>query len=172
LCVVVGLFAAAALSVVAIAQSTTTHNVTLAVADQSVDASGRTVITMMASGDLNGVLTVALQVRADGSIATGEWALNVSYTAPLNPNAQPDPSLPDPDSPLEEQFIQRGVLKGTLTGGSETLANGQVVAISGLQLSLTGGTVEYASVTSGNGTLQGSNLSDRDNSNGSMTLKF
>src|SRR6516165_5658703 len=79
-------------------QSPATHNVTLALADQHVDDHGRTVITMMASGDLRGVLTLAISSAPDGTVTDGEWSLNVSYTAPLKSKAQSDPSLPDPDA--------------------------------------------------------------------------
>jgi hypothetical protein len=153
-------------------QSPATYNVTLALADQHVDDHGRTVITMMASGDLRGVLTLAISSAPDGTVIDGEWSLNVSYTAPLNPNAQPDPSSSDPDAGTGEQLIQRGVLSGTITGGSITRADGQVTGLSGLGLSLTNGTVEFADVPNGFGTFDGSSVNDRTNSTGSMTLTF
>jgi hypothetical protein len=153
-------------------QSPATYNVTLALADQHVDDHGRTVITMMASGDLRGVLTLAISSAPDGTITDGEWALNVSYTAPLNPDAQPDPSSSDPDAGTGEQLIQRGVLSGTVTTGSITQADGHVTGLTGVSLSLTNGTVEFADVPNGFGTFAGTSVNDRTNSTGSMTLTF
>ncbi|HTC95447.1 MAG TPA: hypothetical protein VK699_18520 [Terriglobales bacterium] len=153
-------------------QSPATYNINLALADEHVDDHGRTVITMMASGDLRGVLTLAISSVPDGTVTDGEWSLNVSYTVPLNPDAQPDFSLPDPDAAIGEQLIQRGVLSGTVTGGSITQADGQVAWLIGLRLSLTNGTVEFADVPNGFGTADGSNVNDRTNSAGSMTLTF
>jgi hypothetical protein len=156
----------------AVAQSPTTHNISLALADQSIDAQGRTVITMMATGDLQGVFTLVLSIAPDGTVTDGEWALNVSYMAPLNPNAQPDPSLPDPDSPIGEQLIQRGVIKGLVNGGSAVMSGGVVDALVGVALAVTGGTLEFASVPNGNGIVSSSNTTDRNNSTGSIVLNF
>src|SRR5437879_2102847 len=79
-------------------QSATTYNMQLSLAEQSQDDQGRTLLTMMSAGDLQGVLTLAVTTAADGSITGGEWALTVSYTEPNDPNAQPDPTSSDPDS--------------------------------------------------------------------------
>src|SRR5215469_10936078 len=91
-------------------QSPTTYSINLALAEQSHDDQGRTVITMLASGDLPGVLTLTLSTTADGTVSGGEWALVVSYTAPLNPKK--------PNAGSGQKLVQRGVLNGTLTGGS------------------------------------------------------
>jgi len=172
LCVAAVLMVVTAFSGSAAAQSPTAYNVTLGLANQTQDSQGRTVITMVAAGDLPGVLTLVLSTSPDGTVTGGEWALNVSYTSPLNPNAQPDPTYPDPDAAIGEQFIQLGVLKGVVTTGSATLANGSVTALAAAQLSVTGGTVRFASVSSGAGTVVGSNTADPINSTGSMILTF
>jgi hypothetical protein len=172
LCALAVLLAVIVFSGSAVAQSPVTYNVSLAVADQATDAQGRTVITMMATGDLPGVFTLALSIAPDGTVTDGEWALVVSYTAALNPNAQPDPSLPDPDSAVGEQLIQRGVIKGLVNGGSAIMAGGGVDGLVDVSLAVSGGTVEFAAVPNGSGTVNGSNTTDRNNSTGSIVLNF
>ena len=153
-------------------QQPTTYNSNFTIASQSIDDHGRTVIVMQGTGDLPGVLTLVLTMAADGSVSGGEWALNVSYTAPLNPNAQPDNSLPDPDSPIGEQLIQKGTLSGNIASGSAVTANGQVSTFSSLQLVIATGTLQFAGVTTGNGTANGTHIDDRANSAASTSLTF
>jgi hypothetical protein len=114
-------------SAIAQQQTPTTYNSSFSIASQSLDSQGRTVIIMQGTGDLPGVLTLVLSLASDGTVASGEWALNVSYTAPLNPDAPPvAPDSPDPDSGVGEQLIQLGVLSGKIASGSTAAANGQV----------------------------------------------
>jgi len=153
-------------------QQPTTYNSNFTIASQSVDDHGRTVIVMQGTGDLPGVLTLVLTMAADGSISGGEWALNVSYTAPLNPNATPDPDSPDPDSAVGEQLIQKGTLSGKISSGSATIANGQVSAFTSLQLVITTGTLQFAGVGNGNGNANGTHIDDRANSAASTSLTF
>ena len=172
LCAVTTLMIAAASSRAAGQQTTTTYNINLALAGQSQDDQGRYVLIMQASGDLSGVLTLAVSTAADGTITGGEWAFNASYTAPVNPDAQPDPSLADPDQPIGEKLVQKGVLNGSVQGGFATMAGSQVQALASVQLSVQAGTVEFAAVTDGSGSANGTAVNDRDNSTGSMTLTF
>jgi hypothetical protein len=153
-------------------QTVTTYNSSFSVASQSVDDHGRTVIIMQGGGDLPGVLTLVLFMAADGSISGGEWALNVSYTSPLNPDAQPDYSLPDPDSPIGEQLIQKGTLSGTIASGSATISEGGVSAFTSLQLVISTGTLQFSGVTSGNGSAYGIHIDDRANSAAYTSLTF
>jgi hypothetical protein len=159
-------------SAVAQQQSATTYNSSFSIASQSLDPQGRTVIIMQGTGDLPGVLTLVLSLAPDGAVASGEWALNVSYTAPLNPNATPDPSLPDPDSGVGERLIQKGTLSGTVASGSTIAANGQVTEFTSLQLVITTGTLQFAGVTAGNGAANGIHIDDRANSSASTSLTF
>ncbi|HEY5329304.1 MAG TPA: hypothetical protein VIJ79_05410 [Acidobacteriaceae bacterium] len=153
-------------------QPAVSYNSTFSIAEQSLDSKGRTVIVMQGTGDLPGVLTLVLSLAADGTISGGEWALNVSYTAPLHPDAAPDPNSPDPDSAQGEQLIQKGVLSGTIGSGSTTAANGVVSAINSLQLVLTHGTLQFAAVTQGSGSVVGAHIDDRANSNAHTSLTF
>jgi hypothetical protein len=153
-------------------QAQTPHSSSFSLAQQSTDASGRTVILMQGTGDLPGVLTLVLSLNADGSIGGGEWALNVSYVAPLNPNAQYNPAAADPDETAGEQLIQKGVLSGTIASGSATVTNGMVTAVGPLQLLISQGTLQFAGVAQGNGTFAGTQINDRTNSTGNATLTF
>jgi hypothetical protein len=159
-------------SAVAQQETVTTYNSSFSIASQSIDDHGRTVIVMQGAGDLPGVLTLVLSMAADGSVSSGEWALNVSYTAPLNPNAQPDYSLPDPDSPIGEQLIQKGTLSGTIASGSATIADGAVSAFTSLQLVITTGTLQFSAVTAGNGSAYGIHIDDRTTSAAYTSLTF
>ena len=152
------------------AQGQTTYNIALSHAEETVDSSGQSVLTMMARGDLQGALTVKLQRAADGTVTGGEWALSVSYTEIVA--AQPPSGNPEEEDP-GEILVQKGVLKGVVTAGvASQNATGQIDALSGLQLLLTGGTVAYDTVASGSGSIDGSAVSDRDASTGSFTLIF
>jgi hypothetical protein len=127
---------------------------------------------MQGTGDLPGVLTLVLSLAPDGTVASGEWALTVSYTAPLNPNAPPDPNSSDPDSAVGEKLIQKGTLSGTIASGSTIAVNGKVTEFSSLELVITTGTLQFAGVTAGNGAANGTDINDRANSSASTSLTF
>jgi hypothetical protein len=152
-------------SALANAQSPSTYNINLSLAEQSQDDQGRTVVTMISKGDLPGVLTLALSMASDGTVTGGEWSLVVSYTDIVNPQGQTEEEK-------GETLIQKGVLSGTVLAGGTTLNNGVVSAIGYLQLDLSHGTVEYASVPNGSGSASGTSIDDRANSAGSATLTF
>ena len=165
-------FFAVSTSAVAQQQTATTYNSRFTIASQSTDNQGRTVIVMQGTGDLPGVLTLVLATDVNGSVTGGDWALNVSYTAPLNPNAAPHPDLPDSDSPTGEQLVQKGTISGKVSSGSATITNGQVSAFTSLQLVITTGTLQFAGVGNGNGTANGTQIDDRANSAASTSLTF
>lgn len=153
-------------------QTPTTYDSSFSIASQRVDPQGHTVIIMQGTGDLPGVLTLVLSLAPDGTVASGEWALNVSYTAPLNPGAAPKPDSPDPDSGVGEQLIQKGTLSGTIASGSTIASNGQITEFTSLQLAISSGTLQFAGVTAGNGAANGTNINDRANSAASTSLTF
>ena len=145
-----------------------TYNVTLSHAEVSLDEQGRTVMTMMAAGDLSGVITVAAVRDAQGAVTTGEWALNVSYTESVP--VEPGEPTSDPDG--GERLVQKGAIKGKVEGGTLTFnAEGGLGSLS-LVLSVNSGTLQYVDVASGNATVSGSNLADRDASTGALSLIF
>ena len=153
-------------------QGPTAHNDSLGLASQYHDSQGRLVITMQANGDLPGVLTLVVETNPDGTIRSGEWALNVSYTAPLHPDAAPNPSSSDPDSGQGEQLIQRGTLTGTIEGGSLVVNGDAVTGVNGLLLQVGAGSIEFASVNAGSGQVDATSVADSTNSTGTASLSF
>lgn len=161
------------------AQSQATYNLTLSRAEVSADGNGRTIVTMVARGDLSGILTLALNRRADGTVTGGEWALMVSYTTVTASDGQvsvgePEGEVGNANGPEgAEALVQKGALKGDVAGGTLTLnVDGTLGSLNDIVLSLTGGTVAYGQVTSGNGLVAGMDLADRDASNGTASFTF
>lgn len=139
---------------------------TLSKVSETIDKHGRRVFVSEVQGDLPGVLTVALEVGAGGVVTGGEWALTVSYIQFGPPDA-------DGDGDPSEALVQRGVLKGAVTGGAAVLTDGGLATdISGIQLNLTGATVEFASAKTGTGTVTGSSMNQQAASNGSLSITF
>jgi hypothetical protein len=117
--------------------------------------SGSVAFNLNATGDLPGMLSLTLR-HEGGTVNGGSWTLTV-----LPPNADATSS-------------ESGTLTGSLSGGTVTLdANGVASAANSIQLTVTSGTGQFASITSGNGTL---NLSaDPENStklSGPFALTF
>ena len=72
-----------------------------------------------------------------------------------------------------EGLVQLGVLKGTVTSGVAARAsNGVAAALNGLQLNLTGATVQFAKASKGTGSLNGGSLNNPSASTGSLTITF
>jgi hypothetical protein len=156
------------------------HVMTAAEAATTILDDGRVALTTQVSGDLRGPLTVAFHVGPDGQLA-GEWALAVSYVQDVDASGNPVAFEPhedgDADAPEHhdhhEVLIQRGVLKGEIAGGTMTLGdNGAIAAIDGVWLQITGGTQEFAAVTSGSGFLSLTSLQDGGAATGSLDLTF
>jgi len=153
------------------------HVMTAAEAATTILDDGRVALTTQVSGDLRGPLTVAFHVGPDGQLA-GEWALAVSYVQDVDASGNPVAPEPhedgDADAPQHhEVLIQRGVLKGEIAGGTMTRGdNGAIAAIDGVWLQITGGTQEFAAVTSGSGFLSLTSLQDGGAATGSLDLTF
>jgi hypothetical protein len=154
------------------AQEKHTYNVTLSLAEATTDPAGRVVVTMLAKGDLAGVVTLALEKNAAGTVTGGEWALNVSYveSVPVDPNA---PVNPSGDNDGGERLVQKGMIKGRITSGTLTLnADGTLSSLDGVLLSLDSGTLQYQSATSGSGLVTASQLGNRDTATGAVSFIF
>ena len=149
------------------AQSTpTTHTLTLNNATETIDAQNRRVFVASVQGDIPGTLTLALVVGADGVVKGGEWALTVSYIQFGPPDA-------DGDGDRSESLVQRGVIKGAVSVGSSLLAtDGRASNLSGILLSVTGGTLEFAGKTNGTGSLNGTSMNQQAASSGTLTINF
>jgi len=134
----------------------------------SVHQDGDTIIVMTARGELPGTLTLKFHKDADGSITEGEWAFNVSYTEVQ----EIEPEVPGGED-HSEFLIQRGTLKGTISGGTAALnGEGSISSISSVQLRVNGGSLEFYSTSSGVGNGQVTNLQDASASSGTLTLSF
>ncbi len=154
------------------AQALTTYNVTLSHPEATTDSAGRVVVTLMAAGDLTGVVTVALERNAAGTVTGGEWAMNVSYveTVPVDPATPVDPNG---DNDGGERLVQKGTIKGAVAGGTVTLnADGTLARLNDVVLSLTSGTLQYQATTTGSGVLGATNLGNRDASSGAVSFIF
>lgn len=65
------------------------------------------------------------------------------------------------------------MIKGSVSGGSTVLGpDGLASTLSGLQLNVTGATVEFSSVKTGLGTLSGGNMNQQTASSGTLSLNF
>lgn len=143
-----------------------THSMTLSNATETIDRANRRVFVAKVDGDLPGVLTLALVIGPDGTVTGGEWALNVSYI-------QFGPPDTDGDGDASESLVQRGVIKGSVSGGSAVVgANGLATSFSGIQLNITGATMQFAGTQTGNGTAVGSSMNLQTASNGLLTISF
>jgi hypothetical protein len=137
---------------------------------------GRTLITTNVSGDLRGPLTLAFTAHEDGSIS-GEWALAVSYVQDIAADGTPVADHHHEDGvdsePAGEILVQRGVLKGTLSGGTLSFnGDGTLGSVQAAGLTITGGTLQYGGIHGGRGFITINNLQDRDASSGSLDLSF
>ena len=112
-----------------------TYNDTVSGAQTASAESGSVAFNLTATGDLPGMFSLKLQ-HEGGNVNGGTWTLTV-----LPPNADATSS-------------ENGTLTGSLSGGTLTLdANGIATAANSIQLTVTSGTGQYASITSGSGTL-------------------
>ena len=131
---VVALFFAAMVTLVS-AHAAATYNNTVSGAQTASAESGSVAFNLTATGDLPGMFSLTLR-HEGGNVNGGTWTLTV-----LPPNADATSS-------------ENGTLTGSLSGGTLTLdANGIATAANSIQLTVTSGTGQYASITSGSGTL-------------------
>ncbi len=148
------------------AQTSTTHNLTLSNVVETINADGRHVLVAHVAGDLPGILTLALVIGPNGIVTGGEWALDVSYIRFGPPDA-------DGDGDPSESLVQRGVIKGAITGGSAVLnPRGSATDLSGIQLHITGATVEFAAINKGTGSVLGSSMNQQAASSGLLAITF
>jgi hypothetical protein len=138
------------------AQGPSNHASWMSPADIVKLKSGQTTVTVRVEGDLSGRLTLVLRPDADGALA-GTWALVDSHI--------------EDGVGGSETLVQRGTIKGTVTGGFATFGpGGRIIGFRDLRLQITGGTLAYADITSGSGFAQGINLETRRRSAGGALL--
>ena len=135
--------------------STATYNDTLSGSQTAAPEAEGIALNLTASGDLPGMNKVKLQ-RSDSNITGGSWTMTV---LPANADAS---------------STERGTLTGTIGGGTLALtAEGTLASASGVQITIQSGTGEFASVTSGTGTLTiAANAENASQLNGTLVLNF
>ncbi len=143
-----------------------THNLQISNITESADSKGHVLLSGIVKGDLQGVLTIALVVAPNGTVTGGEWALNLSFIKFGAPDK-------DGDGDESESLVQLGMIKGMLSGGAVgRKANGFATAVNGVNLKISGGTLQYAHTTSGTGFFAGSSLDIQSASNATLSLTF
>ena len=147
---------AAALLCLAAARAATTYNDTVsAILTASADGEASVTLILEAAGDLPGMGKLTLR-REGNNVTGGIWSLTV---LPANADATSS---------------EKGQLSGAVTGGTFTFnPDGTLAGVSSVQLAVGEGTGQYASVSSGSGTLSLS--TDAENSaklKGTLALDF
>jgi hypothetical protein len=135
--------------------STATYNDSLSGSQTAAPESAGIALNLTASGDLPGMNKVTLQGNGQ-NVTGGSWRMTV-----LPQNADASSS-------------ERGVLVGTVSGGTLTLTpEGTLASASGVQVTIQSGTGEFASVTSGTATLSiSANAENPSQLSGSLVLNF
>ena len=128
-------FVIASLFALAAPHNVANYNDTVSGAQTASAESGSVAFNLNATGDLPGMLSVTLK-HEGGNVTGGTWTLTV-----LPPNADATSS-------------ESGTLTGSFSGGTVTLdPNGIATAANSIQLTVTSGAGQFASITSGSGTL-------------------
>ena len=141
--------------ILALVVSIATYNDSLQGAQTAAPEAEGIALNLTAGGDLPGMSKVKLQ-RNGQNVTGGSFRMTV-----LPPNAGASSS-------------ERGELVGTLSGGTVTLTTeGTLSAASGVQITIQSGTGEFASVTSGSGTISiTANSENPSQLSGTLVLNF
>ena len=141
--------------ILALHVSIATYNDSLQGAQTAAPEAEGIALNLTASGDLPGMSKVKLQ-RDGQNVTGGSFRMTV---LPQNPDASSS---------------QRGELVGTISGGTITLTSeGTLSAASAVQITIQSGTGEFASVTSGSGTISiTANSENHSQLSGSLVLNF
>ena len=141
--------------ILALVVSIATYNDSLQGAQTAAPEAEGIALNLTASGDLPGMSKVKLQ-RDGQNVTGGSFRMTV---LPQNPDASSS---------------QRGELVGTISGGTITLTSeGTLSAASAVQITIQSGTGEFASITSGSGTISiTANSENHSQLSGSLVLNF
>ena len=147
-----------------------TYSSNLTHAQVSYPSATQTVITMQATGDLPGLLTLTLNHDAGSTaVTTATWALAVAYA---QYSALPAGTTTDDPDAQPMTLVNEGTLGGTLSGGTLVLdANGAVVGLSGAQLFIVSGSLQFDGAAGG-GSMQATGFADFATSSGTLSLNF
>ncbi len=129
------------------------HASTLGYATASVVSPTRLVVTMVATGDLPGLVTLTIdRDPATHAVTSGTWSLVVAYAKDVAVAAASGNSAPgdDPDGGMGIDLVNRGTLAGTLAGGTLQFdAAGAFTGFTSSQLLVNHGSVEFAGAAGG-----------------------
>lgn len=141
--------------VLAAVVSVATYNNSLTGAQTAAPEAEGIALNLSASGDLPGMSKVTLQ-RDGQNVTGGTFRMTV---------------LPQQ---ADASATERGVLVGTITGGTLTVtAEGTLASASGVQITIQSGTGEFATVSSGTATLSVNASSDNASQlSGTLVLNF
>ncbi|HEY0761705.1 MAG TPA: hypothetical protein VGD61_04970 [Pyrinomonadaceae bacterium] len=141
--------------ILALAVSIATYNDSLQGSQTAAPEAEGIALNLTASGDLPGMSKVQLQ-RNGQNVTGGSFRITI-----LPQNADASSS-------------ERGQLVGTISGGTVTLnTEGTLSAAAGVQITIQSGTGEFASVTSGSGTLSITASSENPSQlSGTLVLNF
>ena len=141
--------------ILALLVSIATYNDSLQGSQTAAPEAEGVALNLTASGDLPGMTKVKLQ-RNGQNVTGGSFSMTV-----LPQNADASSS-------------ERGELVGTISGGTVTLnTEGTLSAASGVQITIQSGTGEFASITSGTGTITiSANSENPSQLSGTLVLNF
>jgi hypothetical protein len=141
--------------ILALVVSIATYNDSLQGSQTAAPEAEGVALNLTANGDLPGMTKVKLQ-RNGQNVTGGSFRITV-----LPQNADASSS-------------ERGELVGTISGGTVTLnTEGTLSAASGVQFTIQSGTGEFASVTSGSGTISiSANSENPSQLSGTLVLNF
>ncbi len=149
------LFLILALLIFALVVSIATYNDSLQGSQTAAPEAEGIALNLTATGDLPGMCKIKLQ-RDGQNVTGGSFRMTV-----LPQNADASSS-------------ERGELVGTINGGTLTLTSaGTLSAAAGVQITIQSGTGEFASITSGTGTISITASSENPSQlNGTLVLNF
>jgi hypothetical protein len=152
-------------------QAATQHVVSLSGPRVSVIDAAHLVVSLEAKGDIRGLLTLTIDRGGSAAALKGDWALVSRYGIDLN-GANQEVRADEQESLIhQERFAikDRGTLNGLLNGGTLVFDGaGRLTGIEGLQLSISGGAIEFAKAA-GSGSRSAANLQDAYGT-GTLTL--
>lgn len=136
----------------AVAPKGVEHTATTATTSVDSVGGGGVVVTLHATGEMAGVLTLDLRPAGKGTY-DGTWSFTVAHTDNTDPDTGLEPpvheegEVPDEDHPHLDfvRLVHRGSMSGTVTGALLTINNGSLASLSA-PLGIDGGASEFAGI--------------------------
>jgi hypothetical protein len=132
------------------------HSADLSAPRVDVIAGGETIISLTATGELKGIVTLKLRRTANGTL-TGDWAFTVAHVD----NSDPATGVEPPSHPQHEHgdgehehahrdfvtMVHRGALAGTVSDAQLTFDSEGALAELSATLTIAQGSSEFAGAT-------------------------